>query len=166
MRWPGSIPAASIADACFSTVDILPTLCGLMGLEAPGSVEGMDLSHCALGKPGPEPEAAFLQGTGACAIWEDGYEWRALRDKRFTYAVYRVDGRELLFDNLADPYQRRDLSREPSHSATLENFRAMLRAKMASLNDRFEASTWYRDHWMEGERRIVRSATGEFARSN
>ena len=82
LRWPGRVRAGSVSDACLATVDIMPTLLGLAGLEAPREVEGMDLSHCALGRPGPEPEAALLQNTGACAAWEDGHEWRALRDKR------------------------------------------------------------------------------------
>lgn len=36
-----------------------------------------------------------------------------------------------------------------------------LRARMECLNDRFEACTWYRDHWTEG-RCIVRSATSDW----
>jgi hypothetical protein len=67
----------------------------------------MDLSHCALGRPGPEPKAAFLQGMGATAVFEDGHEWRALRDKRYTYALYRADGSELLFDNQSDSLSAR-----------------------------------------------------------
>ena len=38
-----------------------------------------------------------MQGMGAVAAWGDGYEWRALRNKQYTYAKYRVDGMELLF---------------------------------------------------------------------
>jgi hypothetical protein len=34
----------------------------------------------------------------------------------------------------------------------------MLGARMASLNDTFEACTWYREHWTE-DRVIVRTAT-------
>ena len=105
MRWPGQIPFQSASDACIATVDLLPTLCGLLDLECPNSIEGMDLSHLARGQNGPEPNAAFLQGCGAVAAWQDGHEWRALRDKQFTYAIYRVDGRELLFDYLNDPFQ-------------------------------------------------------------
>lgn len=165
LRWPGHLPAGHVSDACLGTVDILPTLCGLLGLPCPASAEGMDLSHCAQGKVGPEPPAALMQGTGACAVWEDGHEWRALRDKRFTYAVYRVDGRELLFDHAADPYQQRDLAHEPEHQATLERFRAMLKEKMDSLNDTFAPSTWYRDHWIDEQRNIVRSATADFEAS-
>ena len=34
----------------------------------------------------------------------------------------------------------------------------MLAARMAAINDTFEASTWYRDHWIE-DRIIKRTAT-------
>ena len=158
LRWPGRVPAGSRSDACLGTVDIMPTLLTLMCLEAPAEAEGRNLSHCALGTPGPEPDAAFLQNTGACAAWEDGHEWRALRDKRYTYAKYRVDSRELLFDNVADPLQMHDLSGESGHRATLERFRGILESKMASINDTFATSTWYRDHWIE-DRIIIRTAT-------
>jgi arylsulfatase A-like enzyme len=79
MRWPGHISAGSVSDACLNTPDIMPTLLSLLGLPVPEGVEGMDLAHCALGRPGPEPEAAWMQCTGATAIFEDGHEWRALR---------------------------------------------------------------------------------------
>ncbi len=60
MRWPGQIAAGSASPACLVTVDIMPTLISLMGLEIPREVEGMDLSASSLGRPGPQPEAAFL----------------------------------------------------------------------------------------------------------
>jgi len=159
VRWPKKVPAKRLADACISTVDIMPTLLGLLGLKIPNDVEGVDLSHCALGTKGPEPEAAFLQNTGACAAWRDGHEWRALRDKRYTYAIYRRDRAELLFDNTADPYQQKNLSADPAHAETLARFRNLLKAKMASLNDTFQKCTWYRDHWTK-DRIILRGAKG------
>jgi arylsulfatase A-like enzyme len=149
IRWPGRIPAGLTSDACLNTPDIMPTLLSMAGLPIPAKVEGTDLSHCALGQPGPEPEAAFMQNTGACAAWEDGYEWRALRSKQFTYAIYRKDRKELLFDNQADPYQLRNLADNPDHKQTLDHFRELLKARMKALDDNFEACTWYRDHWVK-----------------
>jgi arylsulfatase A-like enzyme len=149
MRWPGRIPAGATSDACLNTPDIMPTVLGLAGLPVPANVEGVDLSHCALGKPGPEPGAALMENTGACAAWEDGYEWRALRSKQYTYAIYRKDRKELLFDNLKDPYQLHNLADSPGQEQTLNHFRAMLKARMTELDDTFEASTWYRDHWVK-----------------
>jgi arylsulfatase A-like enzyme len=136
----------------------MPTLLSLLDLPIPGEVEGVDLSRCALGVDGPQPEFAFMQCTGATAAWQDGHEWRALRDKRYTYAVYRVDGRELLFDNQADPYQMRNLADDLACARALERFRALLKTKMVSLNDSFKACTWYRDHWTQ-DRIILRTAT-------
>jgi arylsulfatase A-like enzyme len=157
VRWPGKIPAGMVSDVCLSTVDMMPTVLSLTGLEAPAEVEGMDLSHWARGNTGTEPEAAFMQNTGACAAWVDGHEWRALRDKQYTYAVYRVDRSELLFDNANDPYQMKNLANDPEHQDTMDRFRQMLADKMRSLNDNFEACTWYRDHWTE-DRIILRTA--------
>lgn len=167
MRYRGTIPSGLVSDACFNTVDIMPTILGLSGLadKIPNDVEGMDLSHLALGKTGDEPQAAFLMNTGAVALWEDGHEWRAMRNKKFTYAVFRGGGKlnlpkkELFFDNINDPYQMKNLINDAKYITVVENFRAMLKAKMNQLNDTFAASTWYRDNWIK-DRIILRSAKG------
>lgn len=157
--WPARIAAGDVSDACLNTPDIMPTVLGLMGLPVPKAVEGMDLSHCALRRQGPEPETALMQNTGACAAWQDGYEWRALRDKRFTYAVYRRDGAELLLDNLNDPYQKQNLLGDPKQADRLHDFRRMLKRRMEELGDGFEKCTWYRERWTK-DRNILRGAKG------
>ncbi|MFO8056984.1 MAG: sulfatase [bacterium] len=159
MRFPGRIPAGREVDACLGTVDIMPTLLGLLGLPIPGEVEGTDLSSVAQGENGAEPEAAFLQNLGACAEFLDGYEWRAVRDKRYTYAVYRRDGHELLFDNINDPFQQKNLASEKEHAKTKKRLKEFMKDKMESLNDNFEKCTWYRDHWIK-DRIILRGAKG------
>jgi arylsulfatase A-like enzyme len=159
IRWPGQIPAGHVSDACLGTPDILPTLLSMMGLPVPRDVEGVDLSHLARGRGGPEPEAALLQGMGHTYLWKDGHEWRGLRDRRYTYAIYRIDKAEFLFDNQADPLQTKNLASDPAHRDTLERFRRMLKSRMAELNDTFEACTWYRDHWSV-DRNIIRGARG------
>jgi arylsulfatase A-like enzyme len=126
MRWPQHIAAGSRSAACVSTVDLMPTLLALLNVEAPADVEGMNLQHCGRGAAGPEPDAALMQICGATAAWEDGHQWRALRDKQYTYAIYRVDGNELLFDHIADPYQLDNLAHDAAHVEMLARFRAML----------------------------------------
>lgn len=158
IRWPGHIPAGGVTDASMNTPDIMPTLLALLDLPSPAGVEGMDLSHCALGRPGPEPQAAFLQGMGAVVWWDDGFEWRALRDTRYLYAVWRADGRELLFDLRQDPLQAHDLASDPDQAGVLGRYRQALRQRMADLGDTFESCTWYRDHWTR-DREIIRTAT-------
>ena len=120
-----------------NTPDIMPTLLSLLKLPIPAQVEGMDLAHCALDGPGPVPAAALLQNTG-CADWIDGHEWRALRDQRYTYGIFRVDRSEKLFDRLTDPLEMKNLAGEPSAAPIIERFRKMLAARMEALNDHFE----------------------------
>lgn len=162
MRWPEKIPAGQQSDACLSSIDLLPTLLGLLELDAPEGIEGEDFSHLALGKSGPEPLDALLQGTGPTAAWGDGHEWRAVRDQQFTYARYRRDGAEMLFDHRADPYQLQNLATDATQSATLERLRARLAERLAAINDSFEACSYYEKKFTDGDRNIVRTATRDF----
>jgi arylsulfatase A-like enzyme len=138
----------------------MPTLLGLMGLPIPQAVEGTDLSQCIHGDGENEPEMAFLQGMGCTARWEDGYEWRALRSKQYTYAVYLADQSELLFDHQSDPLQMHNLVGDPAQANQLAAFRGLLQQKMRSLKDEFKPCTWYRDHWTR-DRNVIRTATSE-----
>ena len=163
IRWPGHIPAGSVSDACMASPDIMPTLLGLCGRKIPAAVEGMDLSAIACGQPGAEPEFALLQGMGHTFQWLDGFEWRGLRDRQFTYARYLKDGKELLFDHKNDPLQRHDLARDPAHADTLADLRRKLNDKLAAIHDEFKPCKWYRDHWTQ-DRIILRAGPGEFKR--
>lgn len=158
LRWDGVTDKGAVADACLNTPDIMPTLLSAMGLPAPAEVEGFDFSPLLRGETIDEPSAAFMQGMGATAIFEDGHEWRALRSNQYTYARFRADGSELLFDNLKDPWQMRNLVDDHEHSAVLADFRAQLAQRMAALNDIFQTCTWYERNWTR-DRIILRTAT-------
>jgi arylsulfatase A-like enzyme len=157
LRWKGRTIPGHMTDACLDVPDIMPTLLDLMNLPIPSSVEGMSLKKQVLGQQGPEPEAAFMQGMGHTYQWIDGDEWRALRDKQFTYAVMREDGAEHLYDHKKDPYQLNNLIERPESRDKVEHYRKMLQNRMNELGDPFEACTWYRNHWVE-DRIIVKSA--------
>jgi len=158
VRWPGHIrPGAT--DTLLSTPDIMPTLLGSLGLHVPRAVEGADLSANLLGKSTRGPQAAYLQGMGTTAAWQDGTEWRALRDERYTYAMYHRDRSELLFDNTADPYQMKNLAVDKGQSTKLQHYRRQLQRWMKEHNDQFESCTWYRDRWTT-DRNITNTATG------
>ena len=162
IKWTGKIPFGLKSDVCINTPDIMPTLLGLVGIPIPEEVEGMNLSHLALGKKGPEPETAFLQGLGHTYLWKDGFEWRAIRDKNYTYAKYRVDGSELLFNNIDDPHQMNNLIEDEKYKKTADKYRILLDRKMKELEDNFESCIWYRDHWIDDNRNIIAGARCEF----
>jgi arylsulfatase A-like enzyme len=137
----------------------MPTLLDLLQLPIPASVEGQSVKQRILGEAGPEPEAAFLQGLGHTYQWADGDEWRALRDKQYTYARL-IDGKEFLYDHQNDPYQMKNLAADSAFTGLMEKYRSMLSGKMAKLNDEIHPCTWYNGRWVV-DRVIVRSATRE-----
>ncbi|MCX7017225.1 MAG: hypothetical protein NTW86_32455, partial [Candidatus Sumerlaeota bacterium] len=92
----------------------------------------------------------------------NGFEWRAVRDKRHTYARYHRDGKELLFDNRDDPLQMTNLADDPSRAAILADLREKMAAKMRDLSDGFHPCAWYRDHWMYKKFSISASERGPF----
>ena len=158
LRWDGVVPPGAESDAPLNTPDIMPTLLSAMGLPIPEEAEGFDFSPILRGDDIDEPSAAFMQGMGATAIFEDGHEWRALRSKQYTYAVYLADGGELLFDNLNDPFQMGNLVDSAAHAGVLRGMRDELARRMNALNDSFETCTWYEANWTR-DRLILRSAT-------
>ncbi len=164
IRYPKMIEYGKISDAPFNTVDIMPTLLSLIGERSkiPPEVEGTDFSTFLGNKEGESSEKgvkyAYLMNTGACAIWEDGHDWRGLRNKHFTYAVFRNPRKDFLFDNIKDPYQLKNLVRDPEHQEILKELQQSLIEKMKQLNDTFPNSTWYEKNWVEN-RIIKKTAT-------
>ena len=163
IRYPGTVNVGT-SDICINTPDIMPTLLGLAGCarKIPDEVEGIDLSGLLQGESGNEPVAAFMQGMGHTYLWEDGYEWRAIRDKRFTYARYLRDGRELLFDRDIDPHCIVDVAGEAQYRGALEGLRKAMKDRMLEINDEFMPCSWYRDNWMYKEYSIRAAARGVF----
>ena len=156
IKWGSRIPPGK-RDFCFNTVDIMPTLLALMGAECPSEVEGKDLS-CCLTTDATDDTPSLMMGTGPTAVFGPGREWRAVRDKRFTYAVYRSDKTEYLFDNIADPLQTRNLAHDERFNGEKERLKAAMYAKMREIGDEFDGNLRYMGRWVK-KRRIVRTAT-------
>ena len=157
IRWGDKIPVAT-DDACLNTVDIMPTLLGLMDLSIPSEVEGMNLSSRVLGECDVEPDFALMMCTGETADFGNGAEWRAVRTKQYTYAKFLSDGQELLFDNLSDPYQMNNLVDNPDYNVVMADLKEKMRIKMESINDGFESCSFYKENWIR-ERLILKTAT-------
>lgn len=158
VRWPKHIPEKTVSDVPLCTPDIMPTLLGMLNLAIPDTVEGQDLSGAVLGRGSNIKDTAHMQGMGATAAWADGSEWRALRDREYTYAIYHRDRKELLFNNRRDPYQLINLADDRGFSSTLQHYRQVSQTWRREHNDTFESCTWYQ-RWTE-DRNIVNTATG------
>lgn len=145
IRWGNHLKAEK-NETCINTVDIMPTLLSMMGLPVPDAVQGVSVAEAVLtGEKINNP--CLMMGTGPTAVWGNGTEWRALRDEKFTYAVYRRDKKEFLFDNQADPYQQNNLAKLPEYQKKLSQLRAEMYRKMDKIQDGFEPNRYYQHNW-------------------
>ena len=162
IRWKGTVSSNEKCFVPFNTVDIMPTLLSMMDMPIPEEVEGRDISSYILGKDDEEKldeyYGSLMMGTGATAIFEDGHEWRAYRTKQYTYAIFKSDGMELLFDNINDPYQMKNLIDKDEYKDIANELKSRMYREMEKINDTFEFCSYYRDHWIK-DRIIIRTAT-------
>ena len=157
VKWKGEFSEGVKRDFVFNTVDIMPSFLTLMGLPVPEETEGKDLSQCIRGQADTQ-EGALMMCTGPTAVFGDGNEWRAYRTREFTYAVFKADGMELLFDNQKDPYQMHNLVGDPAYGQVMADLKSRMYAEMERINDHFENNTYYEKNWVEN-RLIKRTAT-------
>jgi arylsulfatase A-like enzyme len=126
-------------DQLFASVDIHPTLCGLAGIPIPKHCSGRDYSGLMRGdRQFTEPEMVFLMNEKGP---QDRQEvntptYRGLRTKTHTYAI-QLDGRWCLYDNVADPYQMKNLIRDPQYKDLIARFDTALIAWSKSTGDSF-----------------------------
>lgn len=77
MRWPGHIPSGAVCRELAATIDIVPTIAGIVGAELPKhSIDGRDILPVMTGQPGSRtPHESYLY------YW--GSELQAIRSGRF-----------------------------------------------------------------------------------
>jgi len=80
-RWSGRIPSGR-RDSFISLMDVLPTLASMAGIPIEHEVDGMDLSHNLLGKPGKDRETFAMAFEGSVYFVRDE-RFRLHEDGRF-----------------------------------------------------------------------------------
>jgi len=115
---PG-IPAGEVRDALVYSGSIMPTLCDLVGIPVPASVEFASLA------PTVHDNGAHLDELfGAYGEGESAQRW--LRTTTHKVITYPPSGRVQLFDLEADPWERSDLSADPASQELLGDLLARL----------------------------------------
>lgn len=135
LSYPGKIAPSTNRKLVNVGVDTFPTMLDFAGLKIPGSFKGRSLkSVCE--NPNVEDWREYVvvsnhmvQGAvpvGGTEIPES--RGRMLRTDDYKYAVYDLgEHRESLVDMENDPYEMRNVARNPEHKAALEAHRKLLR---------------------------------------
>ena len=137
MRWPGGLPGGTTCDALIGTVDLLPTIGGLLGWSPSPTFEGRDLSAALLGQAGDRLDEVLIANHIDVdeSIVQGMPVWRGLRTARYTYAELADREPWLLFDNDLDPYQQRNLIDEPAHAELQQSLAERLTAWLTQMRD-------------------------------
>ena len=119
-----------------STVDIMPTVLGLMGLgdQVPSTVQGKDFSRELISgewASRPKPKSALFLGYNN--------QVKGVRTDRYSFQIDQ-DGEQLLVDNQADPYQMTPRSLDDIDPADAEMIRTELGRWLKESDD-----PWCRD---------------------
>jgi len=129
IRFP-RVTHGSASDVLASQVDILPTVLALCGEPAFEGIQGNNLSSVLLGTEGDHPESVFAEGRIG-----DPDEWRMMvigSDK----LVVNNDGTVTdLYNLAADPYEMKNLARDPGAQLKRDSLLASLRAAKQRLLD-------------------------------
>ncbi|MBI4556400.1 MAG: sulfatase [Candidatus Hydrogenedentes bacterium] len=141
LRGPGMRRDSAKIDALFGTIDVMPTLCSLAGLNIPIRCAGKDFSAHMRGGRGPDPASQLImhisKQNASGGEKHPAPIFRGLRTKRYTYAV-REEGPWLLFDNHQDPYQLDNLIDDPKYARLRQKLTSNLQVSLRNAHDPFE----------------------------
>ncbi len=142
IRWPKRIPAGARMDDLVGTIDLMPTLCGLAGVDVPEVCHGRNLSPLALGakmalKSQPQILMHISKDNASGGQDHPAPLFRGVRTERYTYATY-PDKPWFLFDNIDDPYQLRNLIDMPDYATVRQELESLLKDLLVKAGDPFE----------------------------
>jgi uncharacterized sulfatase len=111
MWWPAGIPAGTVVNECVATVDVQPTILGLLGISPSGREQGHDASGLLRGEEIGWRDEAFIHHSSLERAGIFTPEWQLALVK---------DADAILFDRRNDPDQVRNLYRDPRYKSTVE----------------------------------------------
>lgn len=116
---PKRIPGDRVdKETLVSGVDIVPTICDYVGIEAPPNMRGVSLRAALEGKDNNPRECVFAEMPSNRA--------RMVRSRRFKYVSYYEDDTDMLFDMKADPGETKNLATDPKYVKELARHKQML----------------------------------------
>lgn len=124
---PG-LAQGEVCDQTVCSLDLLPTLCELAGIEADPGLPGRSLASWLRGERSAEPRRVI---TGL-------NRWRGVFDGRFFYAMQKIEARwrtVRLIDTHADPWDLFDLQHESDSGAVREDLHDWLLGALRAAGD-------------------------------
>jgi choline-sulfatase len=119
-----NMPANQTVKGLVEFIDIFPTLTELAGIPTPKQVSGESLAKLVKNADLPAKSAVFMRYHGAEAIHTDQYTLTQWFDKENNMKA------QMLFDNINDPDETKNLANSPKYKKVLEDLSQQLAVYM------------------------------------
>ncbi|MEM8886556.1 MAG: sulfatase-like hydrolase/transferase, partial [Bacteroidota bacterium] len=134
--YPGEIKPRQVLDNWVSAMDILPSICSIVGIEKPKTLDGLDLYPLLTGEDMSIGHDTLFFDTGhERAIKTHGWKWHeATNDQSAIYEMVELELGTKLRILEEDPGEQKDLSQEEGEKAkalkkALENWQERIKTK-------------------------------------
>jgi arylsulfatase A-like enzyme len=139
IRWPGVIAPRTASEILLSQADVMPTLLGLAGVDAPEDVQGRNLAALLRGTKGEVPDSVYAEGgSGAPTAWRAvirGFDKLVFNLREEVLGMYNVADDPLESTNLA-----KEAARDPALKLTRDGLLALARVWMRRVEDGRDSS--------------------------
>jgi arylsulfatase A-like enzyme len=158
LRWPAGLDGGRRIDAPLTHVDIAPSLLGLLGLAAPDSWQGLDVSDVLRGEPGATAADRPILVHTTHGVGGGEYEELVAVIHRGYKLVARLQGDAPMPMHLyylgEDPAEARDLVDDPAYAAERDALRSwateeIRRSRAAGTGVAAEVMDPEQRRWME-----------------
>ena len=131
LHWPGTL-SPRVSGMLVGTLDLMPTLLGLLKLAPPRTCQGMNYSKALIKGKDSATESVPL------FFWGENSDWRGVYTHRYTYAFEpagATKGINVLYDRREDPHELKDLFASPEHRKLRNELHELTGKWMAKFQD-------------------------------
>lgn len=130
VSWPNNVISGVSKKELIESVDIMPTILDLCGIQIPPWCQGRSFASLLLGKGYKERDSVFME------YKTPAVSWKGIRTHNYKYLI-NDKKHELLFDLSIDPYELNNLADDPGYLETLKEMRFKLLTRWFDVENRF-----------------------------
>ncbi|GAA4281300.1 sulfatase-like hydrolase/transferase [Gaetbulibacter aestuarii] len=139
LKYPSKLKKGQVSNELFGSLDIMPTLLGLLNIKSNQNYDGLDMSKTFISNNGSKqdfiPIWVYRRGVAK------NNNWRGVITKKYTFAMGKdkdsIPLVNVLYDRINDPNQLNNLFNNPNYSDIREKLKKQTLKWMSKYHDDF-----------------------------